>query len=199
MSMIRFKGWLTARTAYIRTTAVMSIAGYILGLGDRHGENILLDATCGDTVHVDFNCLFNKGESFEWPERVPFRLTHNMATAMGPLGVEGIFRISCACTLRVLRNNIDMLMSIVRPFVYDPLVSWPRSPNSISSHNAERTNEQAVEHIRNIEQRLQGIIKTKGRVSSIPLSVEGQTDNLIEEAMSVDNLCQMYIGWGAYL
>jgi phosphatidylinositol kinase/protein kinase (PI-3 family) len=38
----------------------MSIVGYILGLGDRHGENILFDSTNGDCVHVDFNCLFNK-------------------------------------------------------------------------------------------------------------------------------------------
>lgn len=56
----------------------MSIVGYILGLGDRHGENILFDSNNGDTVHVDFNCLFNKGEQFEVPEVVPFRLTHNM-------------------------------------------------------------------------------------------------------------------------
>ena len=38
----------------------MSIVGYILGLGDRHGENILFDSTNGDCVHVDFNCLFNR-------------------------------------------------------------------------------------------------------------------------------------------
>lgn len=118
------------------------MAGYILGLGDRHGENILLDSTCGDTVHVDFNCLFNKGELFDCPERVPFRLTQNMVTAMGPLGVEGVFRKSCACTLRVLRQNTDTLMSIVRPFVYDPLVSWPRSmAANTNALNAERTNE----------------------------------------------------------
>lgn len=49
-----------ARTAYIRTAAVMSMVGYILGLGDRHGENILIDSKCGDCVHVDFNCLFNR-------------------------------------------------------------------------------------------------------------------------------------------
>ena len=29
-------------------------------LGDRHGENILLDEHNGDVVHVDFNCLFEK-------------------------------------------------------------------------------------------------------------------------------------------
>lgn len=27
----------------------------------RHCENILLDTTNGECVHVDFNCLFNKG------------------------------------------------------------------------------------------------------------------------------------------
>lgn len=123
----------------------MSMAGYILGLGDRHGENILLDSTSGDVVHVDFNCLFNKGETFEWPERVPFRLTQNMVAAMGPLGVEGVFRRSCAVTLRVLRNNTNTLMSIVTPFVYDPLVSWPRNvPSSSNGQSAERTNEQVM-------------------------------------------------------
>lgn len=49
-----------ARVSYARTAAVMSITGYILGLGDRHGENILFDSNTGDCVHVDFNCLFNK-------------------------------------------------------------------------------------------------------------------------------------------
>ena len=38
----------------------MSIVGYIVGLGDRHGENILIDSTNGDIVHVDLSCLFNK-------------------------------------------------------------------------------------------------------------------------------------------
>ena len=36
------------------------MVGYILGLGDRHGENILMDTVTGEIVHVDFNCLFNK-------------------------------------------------------------------------------------------------------------------------------------------
>ncbi|KAF5293803.1 hypothetical protein FQA39_LY03288 [Lamprigera yunnana] len=189
------QSWLSARTSYIHTTAAISMVGYILGLGDRHGENILFDSTCGDTVHVDFNCLFNKGETLQWPERVPFRLTHNMVAAMGPLGVEGIFRKSCACTLSVLREHTNTLMSIVTPFVYDPLVSWSRKTILI----AEQQNSQAVEHIRNIEQRLRGITKSRKSPISLPLSVDGQTNHLIQEAMSIDNLCQMYIGWGAYL
>lgn len=65
--------WLTARLTFARTCAVMSIVGYIMGLGDRHGENLLLDGTNAAVVHCDFSCLFNKGETLDWPERVPFR------------------------------------------------------------------------------------------------------------------------------
>ena len=46
--------------SFARTAAVMSIVGYMVGLGDRHGENILIDCTNGDVVHVDFSYLFNK-------------------------------------------------------------------------------------------------------------------------------------------
>lgn len=52
----------SSRLAYAHTIAVMSMVGYVLGLGDRHGENILFDSTNGDCVHVDFNCLFNRVE-----------------------------------------------------------------------------------------------------------------------------------------
>ena len=50
-----------------------------------------------------------------------------------------------------------------------------------------------------IEHRLCGEMRTKSRGLNLPLSVEGQVNALIEEATSVDNLCQMYIGWAAYM
>lgn len=46
----------------------MSIIGFIFGLGDRHAENILIDTTTGEVMHVDFNILFNKGEFLRVPE-----------------------------------------------------------------------------------------------------------------------------------
>lgn len=45
----------------------------MVGLGDRHGENILVDCCSGDVVHVDFSCLFDKGLTLQKPEMVPFR------------------------------------------------------------------------------------------------------------------------------
>lgn len=50
----------SSRQAYAHTSAVISMVGYVLGLGDRHGENILFDSTNGDCIHVDFSCLFNR-------------------------------------------------------------------------------------------------------------------------------------------
>lgn len=47
------------------TNAVWCITGHMLGLGDRHGENILIDKSTGDTVHVDFGCLFDRGLTLE--------------------------------------------------------------------------------------------------------------------------------------
>ena len=35
--------WLDRRTNYTRSAAVMSMVGYILGLGDRHPSNLMLD------------------------------------------------------------------------------------------------------------------------------------------------------------
>lgn len=52
--------WFEARTAYTRSVAVWSALGHVVGLGDRHCENILIDTSCGECVHVDFDCLFDK-------------------------------------------------------------------------------------------------------------------------------------------
>lgn len=52
----------------------MSMVGFVLGLGDRHAENILIDTTNGDIVHVDFNVLFDRGEFLRIPEVIYFTI-----------------------------------------------------------------------------------------------------------------------------
>ncbi|KAG8747053.1 serine/threonine-protein kinase M1 [Ceratobasidium sp. 414] len=114
----------SCRLAYTRTAAVMSMVGHILGLGDRHGENLLFDTINGDIVHVDLNCLFERGATFEIPETVPFRLTQNMVDGFGVTGVEGAFRTACEVTMQLLRDNYGPLISVLDAFVHDPLVEW---------------------------------------------------------------------------
>ena len=39
-----------------------------MGLGDRHCENIMIDAACGDCVHIDFGIMFDKVRRAACPE-----------------------------------------------------------------------------------------------------------------------------------
>ncbi|CAF5036151.1 unnamed protein product, partial [Rotaria sp. Silwood1] len=200
--------WYISRMNFVRSTAVMSMIGYIMGLGDRHCENILIDTCTGETVHVDFNCLFNKGLTFEIPEKVPFRLTHNIVDGMGTLGVEGVFRKTCEIILHLIRNERELLVSVLKTFIYDPLVEWKSATREEVANmkkqqieGGEVVNMKAQTHVRNILERVRGYCTDEltGKRVVLPLSVEGQVDHLIQQATSNELLCQMFIGWAAYL
>ncbi|ORY80157.1 hypothetical protein LY90DRAFT_664604 [Neocallimastix californiae] len=116
--------WWEKTNSYSRSLAVMSIIGYIIGLGDRHLDNILIDFDTGEVIHIDYNVCFEKGKKLCVPETVPFRLTQNLQAALGVYGIEGPFRIACESVLSVLRSNKEILMTILEAFIYDPLVDW---------------------------------------------------------------------------
>lgn len=52
--------WYEARTRFTLSAAAWSAVGHVIGLGDRHSENILVDTNNGELVHVDFDCIFDK-------------------------------------------------------------------------------------------------------------------------------------------
>ncbi|KAJ7561858.1 hypothetical protein O6H91_03G044300 [Diphasiastrum complanatum] len=108
------------------SVAVMSMIGHVLGLGDRHLDNILVDFTSGDVVHIDYNVCFDKGLRLKIPEIVPFRLTQTMQAALGPTGIEGSFRANCEAVLEALQRNKDVILMLLEVFVWDPLVEWMR-------------------------------------------------------------------------
>lgn len=80
--------WWQMIRRYSYSVAVMSIIGYIIGLGDRHLDNVLIDLNSGEVVHIDYNVCFEKGKTLRVPEKVPFRLTPNFVDALGVTGTE---------------------------------------------------------------------------------------------------------------
>ena len=85
--------FLMIRTEFARTFAASSAYGYILGLGDRHLDNILLDTRSGSVIHIDFGICFGMGAShLPVPELIPFRMTPQLITALRPLDETGLFR-----------------------------------------------------------------------------------------------------------
>ena len=184
--------WLAARGRYSRSCAVASMVGHALGLGDRHGENVLLEERTGGVFHVDFNCLFDKGLTFDKPELVPFRLTHNMVDACGATGVEGAWRRAAELAMAVMRANEDALLTIMETFVYDPTADFVGKTHRRLVKGAPETPKEMLESVRN---KVRGLMAGE----SLPLSVQGHVDALVRQATDPARLCQMYIGWCAFL
>ncbi|KAM8716149.1 hypothetical protein ACLKA7_003090 [Drosophila subpalustris] len=117
--------WFERRNNYTRSLAVMSMVGYILGLGDRHPSNLMLDRMSGKILHIDFGDCFEVAMTREkFPEKIPFRLTRMLIKAMEVTGIEGTYRRTCESVMLVLRRNKDSLMAVLEAFVYDPLLNW---------------------------------------------------------------------------
>ena len=45
----------------------------------------------------------------------------------------GVFRIACEITMGLLRENKDTLMTVLDPFIHDPLVEWEDEKRRIVS------------------------------------------------------------------
>lgn len=220
--------WLDRRTNYTRLLAVMLMVGYILGLGDRHPSNLMLDRFTGMVIHIDFGDCFEAAILREkYPEKVPFRLTRMLNYAMEVLGIEGLFRITCEHVMRVLRDNKESLMAILEAFAYDPLINWGfdfptkavaeatgiRVPQvnvgellrrgQIDDAEAIRLQKQNDHELRQARAALvlQRIVDklTGNDIKRLQgLDVPTQVNMLIQQATSVENLCQHYIGWCSF-
>lgn len=119
--------WFEKRLAYTNSVATTSMIGYIMGIGDRHVSNILIDKSTAELVHIDFGIAFEQGKCLPTPEQVPFRLTRDIVAPFGVSGVDGVFRKTCEKTMKVLRQNKTMIITTLEVLLHDPLYTWALS------------------------------------------------------------------------
>ncbi|CUG89686.1 Phosphoinositide 3-kinase-like protein, putative [Bodo saltans] len=120
--------WLEYRRLYGHTLAIMSMVGYVLGLGDRHLNNLMLQQG-GAVVHIDFGDCFEVAmHRAMYAEAVPFRLTRILVNALGVTGVDGVYRHTCEHVMKLLRRHKENLLSVLEAFIYDPLINWKLAP-----------------------------------------------------------------------
>lgn len=194
--------WYGAIEKYSHSVAISSIVGHMLGLSDRHTQNILLDVNTGEVIHIDLGMAFEQGRLLPTPEQVPFRLTRDIVDGFGICGIEGPFRKTCERVMRILRDSRDVLLPIVSVLLHDPVAHWSLSNSklnrlqpeaALSKQYALETNVHAERAVLQIKEKLMGLEKNS------VLSVEGQVSHLIQQSMDPINLCQMYFGWQAFL
>lgn len=198
--------WFESRQIYCHGIATTSIIGYILGIGDRHCNNILLDKSSGEPIHIDFGVAFDQGKILPIPETVPFRLTRDIVDGLGITGVNGMFSKSCEYVLKVLRINNQYICGILDVLKYDPLYSWTLSPLR------KKKLQQIYYNNDDNDKGLDDFIKTdigseantaiemvKRKLEAKGLSNEAVVRELIHEATDPKNLALIFMGWSAFL
>jgi phosphatidylinositol 3-kinase len=98
-------------STYVRSCAGYCVITYILGVGDRHLDNIMLQLS-GHFFHIDFGFIFGRD-----PKPLPpaFRLTREMVDGMG--GIESAeYRQFCslACqAFNTLRKSAGLILNLL--------------------------------------------------------------------------------------
>lgn len=194
--------WFERRTAYTRTTASVSMLGHILGLGDRHCHNILLDEKTGEVVHIDLGVAFEAGRVLPIPELVPFRLTRDIIDGMGITKTEGVFRRCCEFTMDALREDKNSIITLLNVLRYDPLYNWTVSPlRAKHMQDAQETGREADASSKKKGEetgeadRALSIVEKK---LSKTLSTAATVSELIQQATDEANLATLFCGWAAY-
>jgi phosphatidylinositol 3-kinase len=96
---------------FIRSTAGYCVITYILGIGDRHLDNLMMN-TKGQFFHIDFGFIFGQDPKILPP---PFRLTSSMVKSMGGINSEHYakFKSYCYQDYNWLRKSADLIINLL--------------------------------------------------------------------------------------
>ncbi|XP_069939528.1 serine-protein kinase ATM isoform X3 [Cherax quadricarinatus] len=196
--------WYKRRLAYTKSVATNSMVGYILGLGDRHVENILLDKSTAELIHIDLGIAFELGKILPTPETVPFRMTQDIIDGLGVMGVEGPLRQCCEATLGVLRSSGEVLVTLVEVLRHDPLHQWTLSPQQVAHLQATGDDEdQALNCVTSVSMADRVVLRVQQKLAGVEdgysRTVAEQVNGLIQQATDHSNLSKLFPGWQPYL
>ena len=134
---------LAQRINFIRNYAAICISGYILGIGDRHLDNFLINVNNSEIVAIDFGVAFGQGLNQLIPELVPYRLTRQLCNVLSPFGIKGIIRQTMIDVLSAYKFGKDYILDYCEVFVKEPLLEWMlKNQNLNNTNNIENYFEQ---------------------------------------------------------
>ena len=119
------EAFLMLRSHFVRSYSTVCICHYILGIGDRHLSNFMVDLATGGVVGIDFGHNFGTATQFlPIPELIPFRLTPQIVNLFSPPSESGQLRSCMVHVMRALRQSPYLLLNTMEVFVKEPSLDW---------------------------------------------------------------------------
>uniref|UniRef100_A0A8D3BVD0 DNA-dependent protein kinase catalytic subunit n=1 Tax=Scophthalmus maximus TaxID=52904 RepID=A0A8D3BVD0_SCOMX len=119
------EAFLSLRSHFISSHALLCVSHWILGIGDRHLSNFMISMETGGMIGIDFGHAFGSATQFlPVPELMPFRLTKQFVNLMQPLKESGLIQGVMVHSLRAFRAQPDLLLNTMDVFVKEPSLDW---------------------------------------------------------------------------
>jgi transformation/transcription domain-associated protein len=176
--------------------AALTFMTYILHMHNRYPHKMSIARATGNIWGSELMSCMAAGKAyFHNPEPVPFRLTPNLQTLMGPIATEGIYSCAIMAIARCLTEPEFELEQQLSLFVRDEMIFW-----FTSSH---RSTQMAEGSLRETVQTNSEIIvkRTLSLAQSPPgaLPANQTVIDLIAKAVNPMNLAQTDALWMPYL
>ncbi|KAF0686522.1 Aste57867_21709 [Aphanomyces stellatus] len=97
-------------SSFRESLAAYTVITFLLGVGDRHAENVMLTKE-GNLFHIDYGFILGKAPK---PLQPPMRLDNYMLEALGgPMQVEA-FKALCVVAFNCLRRHVSLFLIMLR-------------------------------------------------------------------------------------
>ncbi|XP_017040720.1 phosphatidylinositol 3-kinase catalytic subunit type 3 [Drosophila ficusphila] len=138
---------------YIKSCAGYCVITYLLGVGDRHLDNLLL-TTNGKLFHIDFGYILGRDPK---PMPPPMKLSKEMVEAMGGISSEHHheFRKQCYTAYLHLRRHANVMLNLFSLMVDATVPDIALEPDKAVKKVEENlqlglTDEEAVQHLQSL-------------------------------------------------
>lgn len=138
---------------FLRSCAGYCVITYILGIGDRHFDNLLLTRE-GHLFHIDFGYILGRDPK---PLPPPMKLTKEMVEAMGGQSSEHYneFRRLCYTTFMQLRRHSSLVLHLFSLMVDASVPDIALEPDKTTKKIEDRfylslSEEEAIAHVQEV-------------------------------------------------
>jgi phosphatidylinositol 3-kinase len=138
---------------YVKSCAGYCVITYLLGVGDRHLDNLLL-CRDGRLFHIDFGFILGRDPK---PYPPPFKLSKDMVEGMGGAASEEMrrFRSHCYNAFLILRKHAKLILNLFALMVDSNVQDIALDPDKTAGKVSEKfrldlNDEQAVQFFRDL-------------------------------------------------